>query len=82
LKPAHTPFIDETGDDYGLGGGLCEEAPDGGPCADAYVDIERTLRELARNACVGEERSGYRSYGYDFEDVEDCHASIYGDLHE
>jgi hypothetical protein len=30
LKPAHTPFIDETGDDYGLGGGMCGEAPDGG----------------------------------------------------
>jgi hypothetical protein len=24
LKPAHTPFIDETEDDYGLGDGMCE----------------------------------------------------------
>jgi hypothetical protein len=30
LKLAHTPFIDETGDDYGLGAGLCEAASDGG----------------------------------------------------
>jgi hypothetical protein len=73
LKPAHTPFIDETGDDYGLGGGVCDEAPDGSPSADAYMDIERTLQELAQNACVGEERSGYYCYVYQFEDVEDCH---------
>jgi hypothetical protein len=81
-KPAYTPFLDETGDEYGLGGGMCEEAPDGARSVDAYMDIERTLRELARNVCVGVEQSGFRSYGYDFDDVEDCHASIYGNLTE
>jgi hypothetical protein len=58
LKPAFAPFIDETGDDYGLGAGVCEEAPDDPMVADAYVDIERTLQELAQNACVGVERTG------------------------
>jgi hypothetical protein len=77
LKPALAPFIDETGDDYGLGAGLCEKTPDGFIAKDAYVDMERTLQELARNACVGMERAGYFTYGYNFEDVEDCHASIW-----
>jgi hypothetical protein len=43
-KPAHTPFVDETGDDYGLGAGVCEEAPDGSPSADAYADVENYQR--------------------------------------
>jgi hypothetical protein len=46
------------------------------------MDMERTLHELAQNPCVGEERSGYYSYGYDFDDVQDCHVSTYGDLSE
>jgi hypothetical protein len=80
LKPALTPFVDETGDDYGLGAGLSEDAVDGAAEKDAHVDMERTLHELAENACVGLERSGYFTYGYNFDDVEDCHAAIYGDL--
>jgi hypothetical protein len=72
--------LDETGDDYGLGAGLCEDAQDGSATKDACVDVERTLRELAQNACVGLERSGYFTYGYNFEDVGDCHASIYRNL--
>jgi hypothetical protein len=76
LKPAITPFIDETGDDYGLGAGEAED----GPGARAYMDTERALQELARNACVGLERSGYYTYGYIYDDVGDCHAGIYGDL--
>jgi hypothetical protein len=44
------------------------------------MDIERTLQELAQNACVGEELSGFYSYGYNCEDVDDYHASTYGDL--
>jgi hypothetical protein len=43
LKPAFTPFIDETGDDHGLGAGVCEEAPDDPMVEDAYVDVERKL---------------------------------------
>jgi hypothetical protein len=80
FKPALTPFIDETGDDYGLGAGLTEDAEDGEPEKHAYVDMERTLQELAQNACVGFERSGYFTYGYNFDDVEDCHAARYRDL--
>jgi hypothetical protein len=82
LRPAYTPFLEETGDDYGLGGGVCDETPDDKHGTDAWMDIERTLQELAQNACVGEERSGFRSYGYDYDDVKDCHASMYGDLSE
>jgi hypothetical protein len=44
LKPAFTPFIDEIGDDHGLGAGVCEEAPDDPTVKDAYVGIERTLQ--------------------------------------
>jgi hypothetical protein len=55
LKPAITPFIDEIGDDYGLGTGEAEN----GPGAHDYVDMERTLQEFAQNVCVGLERSGY-----------------------
>jgi dUTPase len=44
------------------------------------VDMERTLQELARNARVGLERSGYYTYGYNYDDVGDCHADICGDL--
>jgi dUTPase len=80
LKTALAPFVDETGDDYGLGAGLCEDAQNGSVAKDAYVDVERTLTELARNACVGLARSGYFIYGYSFEDAEDCQASIYGNL--
>jgi hypothetical protein len=80
LETALTPFIDETGDDFGLGAGMCEEAPDDPMVKDAHMDMERTLQELAQNACVGLERSGYFTYGYNFEDVEDCHASMYGNL--
>jgi hypothetical protein len=80
LKPAFAPFIDETGGDYGLGAGMCEDAPDDAMVQDAYVDIERTLQELAQNACVGMERTVCFSYGYNFEDIADCHASMYGNL--
>jgi hypothetical protein len=59
LKPALAPFVDETGNDYGLGAGMCEEAPDGLVAKDAYVDVEKALQELARNAGVGVERDGY-----------------------
>jgi hypothetical protein len=79
-KPALTPFIDETGDDYGLGAGMCAEAPDDPMVTDTRMDMERTLQELAQNACVGMERTGYFTYGYNYDDVEDCHASIYGNL--
>jgi dUTPase len=82
LRPAYTPFLEEAGDDYGLGGGVCDEVPNDERQADAWMDIERTLQDLARNACVGEERSGFRSYGYDYDDVKDCHASMYGCLSE
>jgi hypothetical protein len=57
-KPAFTPCVDETGDDYGLGAGVCEEAPDDPMVKGADVDIEGTLQELAQNACVGMERTG------------------------
>jgi hypothetical protein len=80
LKPALTPFIDEIGDDYGLGAGMCEEAPNSLMAKDAYMDMERTLQELGQNACVCMERNGYFTYGSNFEDVEGCHASIYGNL--
>jgi hypothetical protein len=80
FKPAITPFIDETGDDYGLGAGVTEDADDGAPEKHAHMDVERTLQELARTACVDLERSGYYTYGYNYDDVEDCHAAIYGDL--
>jgi hypothetical protein len=76
LKPATTPFVDETGDDYGLGAGEAENEPG----SHAYMDIGRTLQELARSACVGVERSGYYTYGCNCDDVGDCHAEIYGDL--
>jgi hypothetical protein len=79
LKLAIAPFVDETVDDYGLGAGVTEDADDGAPEKHAYVDMERTLQELARNACVGLERKGYYTYGYNYDDVEDCQA-IYGDL--
>jgi hypothetical protein len=59
---------------------MCDGVPDDTHGVDAWMDIERTLQELARNACVGEERSGFRSYGCDYDDVEQCHASIYGNL--
>jgi hypothetical protein len=58
FKTPLTPFADETGDDYGLGAGLCEDAQDGSVAEDAYVGVERTRQELAQNACVGLERSG------------------------
>jgi hypothetical protein len=80
LKTALNPFVDETGDDYGLGAGVCEDAPDDSMVKDAHMDIERTLQELAQNACIGMDRNGYLTYGYIYEDVEDCHASIYGNL--
>jgi hypothetical protein len=80
LKSAHTPFVDETGDDYGLGAGISEDAVDGSLAKDACVDMERTFQELAQNACVGPERSGYFTYRCNFDDVEDSHAAIYGDL--
>jgi dUTPase len=76
LKPVITPFIDEIGDDYGLGAGEAENGPE----AHAYMDMERILQELAQNACVGLERSGYYTYSYNYDDVGDCHAEIYGDL--
>jgi hypothetical protein len=80
LKPAGTPFIDETDDDYCLGAGVCEESPDDCRDKDAYVDIERTLQELAQIACCGEERNRFFTNGCDFDDVSDCRASIYGNL--
>jgi hypothetical protein len=80
LKPALTPFIDETGDDYGLGVGVCEETPDDPMVEDARVDMERTLQELAQNACVGMERTGYFTYGCNYEDGGVCHASIYANF--
>jgi hypothetical protein len=79
LKPVH-PFIEETGDDYGLGAGVCEELPGDSRDKDACVDIERTLQDLAHFACCGEERNGHFTHGYDFDDVTDCRASIYGNL--
>jgi hypothetical protein len=66
-RPACTPFLEEIGDDYGLGGGVCDETPDDKHGTDAWMDIER---------------SGFRSYGYDYDDVKDCHASMYGNLSE
>jgi hypothetical protein len=66
----------ETGNDYGLGAGMCEAAPDDSMVEDAYVDMERTLQELAQNACVGMGRIGYFTYGCNFQDVADCHASM------
>jgi hypothetical protein len=41
LKPAITPFIDETGDDYGLGAGEAEDGLE----AHAYMDMGRTLQD-------------------------------------
>jgi hypothetical protein len=71
LKTAITPFIDEAGDDCGLGAGVCEEAPDDSRDKDAYMDIGRTLQELAQIACCGEERNGYFAHGCDLDDVTD-----------
>jgi hypothetical protein len=79
LKPARAPFIEEAGDDYRLGAGVCEESQDA-QGKDAHVDIERTLQELAQIACCGEERNGYFTHGCDFDDVADCHASMCGNL--
>jgi hypothetical protein len=76
LKPAIAPFVDETGDDYGLGAGETEDGPE----KHAYMDMERTLQELAQNVCVGLERSGYHTYSCNYDDVGDCRAEIYGDL--
>jgi hypothetical protein len=39
--------VDETRDDYGLGAEISEDAVDGSVAKDAYVDMERTLQELA-----------------------------------
>jgi hypothetical protein len=69
LKPARPPFKNEAGDDYAFG--VCEEPPDDCRDKDAYVDIERTLQELAQIACCGEEQKGYFTHGYDFDDVND-----------
>jgi hypothetical protein len=42
LKPAFAPFIDETGDGYGLGARVCAEAPDDPMFKDAYRSSPRT----------------------------------------
>jgi hypothetical protein len=73
LRPAHTPFLEETGDDCGLGGGVCVEAPDDTHGIDDYIDIEQTLHELPQSARVGEELRGLYSHGYTCEDVDDYH---------
>jgi hypothetical protein len=51
LNPTLTLFIDETGDDYGLGAGVCEEAPDDPMFEDAYVDIEDIKRSRSERLC-------------------------------
>jgi hypothetical protein len=58
LKTALTPFVDETGDDCGLGAGGCADAKDGADAKDACVDIAKTLQDLAQNAMAGIEHSG------------------------
>jgi hypothetical protein len=85
LTTAYTPFVDESGDDYGLGAAECEDH--GNPVQSALTgdgedptqfDIGSTLQDLAQSAMAGEEKCGYYTCGCDYDDVADCQFEIYG----
>jgi hypothetical protein len=59
LSPAYTPFLEENGDDYGLGGGVCDEVPDDKRETDTWMDIERTLQELAQTHVLAKSEADF-----------------------
>jgi hypothetical protein len=85
LKTAYTPFVEESGDDYGLGAAECEEH--GNPVQTALAgedlsqfDIGSTLQDFAQSAMAGEEKCGCDTYGCNYDDVADCQSEIFGNL--
>jgi hypothetical protein len=51
LRPAYAPFLEETGDDNGLGGGVCDEPPDDKHGTDAWMDIADATGARSQRLC-------------------------------